>query len=362
MTYEQPDGDSWRTETEAHNLLERKLALAFAGGAAGFVQWLWNTNVYMPIDNEAGIGLLRADGTAKPEFEAFVRLTAFVARHREVFRNRVPEDVVVVVPQSQLFSVRDFATAATQRAVRTLEYGLHLPVRVVNELAIGDLQKGGRVLIVPSPRTLTEPAWRALLAAADAGATVLVTGPIDRDEYERPVGRLAALGIAALTRPVAPVNSLKVGTVQLAVPFGGSKLERLERAVVSGGPTAGDGAGAPGAVVTIARGKGRVVWCPLPVELSDDEAATSAVYREALRTAGVPLDRVTAPAGVLVRPLVFERSTLLVVVNETDADATISVRLAANANQAASSVRIAADRAVMVLVDRRTGQILDSSQ
>jgi hypothetical protein len=369
MTYERLDGGAWRDETAAHNLLERKLALAFAGGGAGFVQWLWNTNVYMPIDNEAGIGFLRADGTVKPEFDAFGRLARFVGRHRDLFQNRTLEDVVVVVPQSQLFSVRDFAAAATQRAVRTLEYELGVPVRMVGEHATGELKKGARLVIVPSPRVLTDDAWSALMAAADAGATVLVTGPVDRDEYERRADRLTALAIGTVPRPVAPVNTLQVGGARVSVVFRGAKLERLERsAVVFDGLRAQFARGANAelapAVRIVSRGKGRFIVCPLPVELADNEAATTVVYREALRAAGLGLTAASnaRQAGVLLRPLVFDEAVLFVVVNERDTDTRVALRLPGGTTAAAASITVPAERAALVLVDRRTGQIMDSSR
>ena len=71
MFYEKMDGSAWRTEEEARNLLERKLAISFAAQGAGFVQWIWNANCYMNSDNEAAIGFHRADQTAKPELGSF---------------------------------------------------------------------------------------------------------------------------------------------------------------------------------------------------------------------------------------------------------------------------------------------------
>ena len=67
MRLEDVDGTPWRSPAIAARLLERKLAYAFAGRGAGVVEWAWNVNPYMPIDNEATIGLFRPDGTAKPE-------------------------------------------------------------------------------------------------------------------------------------------------------------------------------------------------------------------------------------------------------------------------------------------------------
>ena len=358
MTYERPDGTAWRTDADARNLLERKMALAFASGGAGFVQWLWNTNVYMPIDNEAGIGFLRDDGTAKPELEAFERVARFVSGNGRRFAGRALEDVAIVAPLSAVLSARDQGTPATQRAVRVLEYELRVPVRAVSEYEPDLLRRGARLLVLPSPRVLTEPAWQALLEAVGAGSTLLVTGPIDRDEYERPIARLVNLGIHATTRPVSPENRLVVDGTSLRVPFRGGKLERVERAAVEG---------AEGARVEVIRhGKGSIVWCPLPVELSDDERATAAVYRLALGVAGVrPSVTVTGPAGggdgVLVRSLAFDDSLLLVVVNENDADRDLRVAVT-GAPWPPVRVRVAAERALMVLVDKKTGATIGTTE
>ena len=79
MFNERADGLAWRTEEDVRDLLERKLALAIGAGGAGYVHWLWHSNCYMPSDNEAAIGLHRADGTVKPEFDPLRRMSAFAA-------------------------------------------------------------------------------------------------------------------------------------------------------------------------------------------------------------------------------------------------------------------------------------------
>jgi hypothetical protein len=358
MTCERPDGTAWRTDADARNLLERKMAMAFASGGAGFVQWLWNTNVYMPIDNEAGIGFLRDDGTAKPELESFERVARFVTENRGRFAGRALEQVAVVAPLSAVLSARDQGTPATQRAVRVLEYELRVPVRAVSEYAPDDLRRGARLIVLPSPRVLTDPAWRALLEAVDGGSTLLVTGPIDRDEYERPIARLVNLGIHAATHPVSPENRLMVDGTSLRVPFRGGKLERIERAAIEGVEVA--------RVEVIRRGKGSIVWCPLPVELSDDERATAAVYRLALRVAGVrPAVTVTGPTGAgngtLVRALAFDDALLLIVVNENDAVHDLRVAVT-GATWPPVRVRVAAERAVMLFVDKKTGAVIGTTE
>src|SRR6266702_2321483 len=61
------DMRSWRSEQESACLLERKLITGLIARSAGVIQWLWHTNSYMTSENENSIGLLRSDGSAKPE-------------------------------------------------------------------------------------------------------------------------------------------------------------------------------------------------------------------------------------------------------------------------------------------------------
>ena len=162
MRYERIDGTPWRTEDEAARLLERKLAIAVGSGSAGYVQWIWNTNPYMASDNEAGIGFLRADGTARPELEPFVRLSRFLRTHADRLKGRQLEDVALLIPHSQMFSPRSQAIEATQRAVRVLANHLHVPVRAVGEYGLADTLGAPRLIVAPSPRVLTDAAWQAL--------------------------------------------------------------------------------------------------------------------------------------------------------------------------------------------------------
>jgi hypothetical protein len=351
MTGEHADGAPWRSEADARDLLERKLVTAFGAGAAGAVEWLWNTNVLMPDDNEAGIGMLRADGTAKPELAAFSAVARLVARHASRFRGAVDEEVALVVPHSQMYSARTLADAALQRAVRVLEYGLHLPVRMVAETGLAAAGTAPRLVIVPAPRVLQESAWRDLLALADGGATVLVTGPFDRDEVERPVGRSAELGRPAATRTVAQEESVAVDGVAVPARFRGTRLERVEKAVVESAP--------PGSLIEVTRGTGRILWCPLPVELAEGPEATAAVYAAAAARAGVtsPLDVRAGGGDVLARPVLLGGAVLVAVVNESDRAQTVSFRLRTAVH--GTDLRVRARGSELHLFDRTDGRMLD---
>ena len=66
-------------------LLERKLAAALATSAGG-IEWLWNVNAYMTEDREVTIGMVRDDGTDKPEVAMFRSLGDFATRNRDAFQ------------------------------------------------------------------------------------------------------------------------------------------------------------------------------------------------------------------------------------------------------------------------------------
>jgi hypothetical protein len=210
MFYEKPDASAWRTEQEVANLLERKLAYSLGAGGAGFIEWVWNTNPYMKSDNEAAIGAHRADGTAKPELEPMVKYAKFFAENGHLMTGRVDEEVVMVIPHSQMFSTRNFATEATQKCVRAMCYHCRVPMRAVSEYNVDSLKQAPKLFVVPSPRILNEQAWTSLLKFAEAGSTVLITGVFDADEHYLPVERTKQLGLNVSIQPIMQEEFLNI--------------------------------------------------------------------------------------------------------------------------------------------------------
>ncbi len=326
MFLENVDGGSRRTPEYSRDLLARKLALAFACGCAGFIQWLWHTNVFNDSDNEAGIGLHRADGVAKPELDAVRGVAAFVKAHAHRFTGRVPEDVCVVLPHSNLFSVRNTAVDATRRAVRTLEYRLGVPTRAIAEHRAAELGDAS-LIILPAPRVLSDACWAALLAKVEAGATLLASGYFEADEYWRPAPRLAPLFGPLAVAPVAREEG--------DATFPGMLVQQIDKAVRADG--------APLAPRNVPHGKGRIVWHPLPMELAGDDAQTEAWYRTHLPDA--PHNH----TGLLIRPVRFAESTLYVLLSE--AGAPVAVNRFGLADLAPGGM-------AMVFVDNATGEVV----
>lgn len=341
MFYEKSDGGgSWRSEEEVSRLLERKLAISFAADGAGFLEWVWNTNPYMNSTNEVGIGFHRVDGTAKPELEPFLKIAKFMQEHGQRLQDRVSEPVAMVIPHSQMFSPRSFAFEATRRCVRAMYYQCGVPMQAVSEYTIGEYAGRAKLIIVPSPRVLTEKCWETLLAEARRGATVAISGPIDGDEHWLPVERTKLFGVEAQTEPVAESEVITIGAREYLVRYDGEKMQRIEKAVFRGASR----------LIMSAYGSGRFVWSQLALELGDSMTALAAFYRFALAQAGVAPVFTATPRtpGVLILPAVFRDVVLYTFVSEIDRDTRMAVTDLRS--KRTFNVLVPAERTAMILI------------
>jgi len=309
MFVENVDGGYRRSPADCANLLARKLALAFAAGGAGAIQWLWNTNVYMDSDNEVGIGFLRADGTEKPELDVFRGMARFLWENRHRMVGRKWEETVVVIPHSGMFSVRDQTDFATRRAIRALEYRLGIPTRTVSEYRVQDIGDP-KWMIVPSPRVLTESCWEALLAQVEAGAHLLISGFIEADAYRRFAPRLAPFGLETAPRPALHFEPLEWedGEAKLMSVYAGDSTQKVDCAMRADG--------SPLPISTFSLGAGKIVYCPLPIELAQSESQTSFVYGLCVPE-NVEREGSAGSLGVLVRRIEFAEADLFLILNES---------------------------------------------
>ena len=151
---------------EAARLLERKFALAFASRGAGAVQWAWNINPYMPVENESVIGIFRPDGTAKPELRVLREFAKFFEAAAPALDDFEPDPVIVVIPHSRLFVGRPYGLDAVKQVVRTLADSYGVVPTALSELRLtAPRLAGAKLVIVPSAEMLEESAAQALLAA-----------------------------------------------------------------------------------------------------------------------------------------------------------------------------------------------------
>lgn len=327
MYVETPDGRAKRSEPELRNILERKYAYAFSTGGAGAVHWVWNTNIYLNHLNEANIGALRADGTQKPEADVSYDFGRFMNEIHAIFEGRQLEDVAVLFPYSNDYSNRSFANRTTANAIRTLAYQLNIHPRGFSEYHLDALdEQPPKLIILPSAHNLSGSALERILDHVRRhGSTLLATGPLGIDEYWRPQpGRVAESGPTRLAN-VLREEMLEVEGRVIPVSFGGSVISFANKEL-----PAEQSAKAPVKLAEWALGKGRLLWCPLPVELNERSEPIVEVYKSALSKAGVTTELEWLVGGELTgiygRKLQFRNGSLYVFVSESGQDANIQVK------------------------------------
>ncbi len=301
------------------SLLERKVAAAFAQGA-GAIEWLWNTNSYMTESNETPIGLIRPDGTEKPEATVMRALAAFAPSLDKHLRNPEMPGIAVITSQAAQFSVLgDLQLEAQRKAVRALAYHNHLTLYAIAENQLAKLGRP-RLAILPSAQALTETAWQTLLKYANDGGNLLITGPVDRDEHWHLVGRGAALKVGAEVEPLMFHNAvLTAGGQSIPMSFDQQMQNLVEAVRFADGST----------LKEIPYGKGRVYWTAYPVELAEGTDAAAAVYHYVAGQVGVAsMYDLQAPVspGALIFPIALEDSVFYIMSSESADDTTIDLR------------------------------------
>lgn len=333
MRLEDVNGWPWRSPELAAAVLERKYAFGFMSRAAGVVEWAWNINPYMPIDNESVIGFFRADGTAKPELDVARRLASFFRDAAAQLDDFDRDEVAIVIPQSRLFLNRPAALDGYRRTVRMLAENFGVVPAAISDLRLtAERLRGARLVIVPSAEFLGRDAAEALLAASRAGTNVLVIGAIVGDPYGEIPPALNELGVVDAGRPVRFRERTSAGWAT----FDHNLQESLLRSV-----------GPPLTELT-----GHVWHEPLPLDQAREDAPLADLLNRALTTSRVTIN----PSGdhVALRLLNAPRAVLAVLVNETSAEATRQFAIAGKPIR----VTVPAGHARLLLFDRATGAII----
>ncbi len=333
MRLEGVDGMPWRSPDLAAETLERKYAYAFASRGAGVVEWAWNINPYMPIDNESAIGFFRPDGTAKPELDVVPSYAAFFRKAAPLLDDFEPDSVIVVIPHSRLFMGRPAATDGFRRMIGVMAERFGVVPTALSELRLTpERLEGAKLVVVATPEFLAASAAEALLAAARRGTKVLVIGPVTGDPYGGVPTPLAQLGVADACRPVA----LREPAAGGFATFDRNLRESLLRSV------------AP----PLEALSGNVWHEPLPLDHAREDEPLAALLARAFPAAGIETH--PSDTGVAARLLRAPRAVLGIFVNESARDARREMTVGGRK----VVVDVPAGRARLVLFDPASGQIL----
>ena len=335
-------------ELEA-SLFERKVALSLVQGS-GAIEWLWNTNSYMTAANESPIGALRADGTEKPEAKVMRDFAGFAKSLHSHLQNPRQPSVAIVTSQAAQFSVlADLQLEAQQKAVRALAYELHITPYVIAENQIAKLGTP-QLVILPSPQSLGENTWEALLAYVKGGGNLLITGPVSRNEHWQFRDRASVLGLTAQTEPQSYRGTeIRQPGKSIPLSFDQQKQFSLEALRFSDGATWKE----------ISYGQGKIFWSSYSAELAEGLEPAVSVYNYILAALKVtpPFElQSPIPLGVLISVTELQDSLLYVLESENVSDAAIDLRDAVSS--ARLTLKLPAQHAALALIGKKEKAII----
>jgi len=103
-------------------------------------------------------------------------------------------------------------------------------------------------------------------------------------------------------------------------------------------------------------GKGKVIYCALPVEGGSEIRPIEELYRFALKIADIPLNiQIEVEPSILIRPITFDRAILYCIVNESSVTKEVKI----NSIGGNLKVHLEGQRAALVMVSSE-GKIIDS--
>jgi hypothetical protein len=178
-------------------------------------------------------------------------------------------------------------------------------------------------------------------------ATLLFTGPLGLDAYWREADRLADTFGQRKPANIVREERLAIGDKEYPVSYGHRRIAEVFKEAGYGTSAGAD------QVMEAAYGQGRLIWCPLPVELNERTEPVAALYAHALEVSGARRElewlRAGDLAGVYGRSLRFKDGELFVFVSEYAHDAQIEVR--STTTGTTYSFVLERERAVLFAVD-----------
>lgn len=352
------DETSRHTPESEAALFERKVAMSFVQGS-GAIEWLWNTNSYMTEGNETPIGAVRADGTEKPEATVMRNFAKFAVVLKDHLRNPQPAQVAIIASQAAQYSaLADLQIEAQRKSARALAYCARLTPYLIYENQIEKLGTP-KLAILPSPQSLTEKTWRALLKYVEDGGNLLITGPVEHDEHWQRVKRAAALLPGAHAVPLTYHNAS-------VLPQDASALPAIQRLYAS--PLSFDLQAQSwleslrlgnASFTELNHGKGRIFWAAEPVELAENSDAAGNLYSYVATRLGLQsaFDVLTPLSpGVMVLPVSLEDSVLYIIVSDNAGDAKIDLRDKTTGAQL--TLNLSAEHAALALIGRKEKAVI----
>lgn len=357
------------TDEEMIEKLNTKLLCSFGN----FVQWQSQDDPFMWELSENSLGLYRADASPTPSLFATRRLIQAEKKmqHRMHHRNHDAVKICALYGTSYHFGIehpfalqgmRNFTYAMFHEVKQQADVMLeHLFTRE-NAATIGQ----PRLIILPAMQMLSANVWEELLACARQGAVVLVNGCIDKTACFAPEAKIGRIDARYRTRHLHDFETIEIDGKKYILDFrrmtGYADVSNVldcgeilpDNAEVSEiqpadcitpltqdqrntsfrqAYTVNHGAHTTAGITEYRIGKGSILYCPYPLELSGNLDAVAACYRYAIAKAGAENDifRVQKNCpSILLNTAAYEDCTVYTLMNEGTTDTVVFTDVSSN--------------------------------
>lgn len=326
--YDDLRGNMRMTEQEYAQVLERKLLYSFGN----WVQWQLNSDPNMLDNCEIALGLLRADKSETPHLK-ITRLLTFIEEKMAIYmsgRQEEKVEILTIHPSTLYYSTDSrFARRGILNSLFALHYHLNLQSDLVLEECFKEdnLTQIGepKLIIFPAAQMLTQETWELLVKYMKAGKTVLLSGCAEFDQYGSYYNRFEELGLEIEIGNSNSVEKISIEENTYYTSFREcvgfmNPAKALNKVIYS--------KDRENKVRVFSIGKGKLIHCPLALEIGDSLETVVRLYEFAVKEAGVSnqiccvTDTEVNPS-VLLYPMVYQDCTLYTLVNEGE-DTSIS--------------------------------------
>ena len=357
--YETPRGMKRFSDIGYSYILERKLLYSLGN----WIQWQSFNNPYKKELSENSLGLCRADRTETAGMEITRLLTRIENKMSQFMlaRNENTTEILTLHPTNYYFSVDNIIAS---QGVRNHVIALHYHLKMQSDMVMEHLfnkenisQTGNpKLIILPAAQLLSNDAWNLLVDYIKDGLTVLISGNINTDVYWRKSDRLGKLGINTRTIPINSGEKIRIKNRYYSVSFRKATdycdpSHAIDKTVYANEKY--------NTVKVFAIGKGKLIHCPIPMELTDSIEPLCKLYQFAINESGITnkickIKNNTLKPNLLFYPVSYKACTVYTLVNEGNDDFIEFTDLSSNAKV---KIFVNAQRACKIWISKN-GQLL----
>jgi hypothetical protein len=334
--YENPRGMKRFSDTEYSYILERKLLYSLGN----WIQWQSFNNPYKKELSENSLGLCRADRTETAGMEITRLLTWCESKTSPLMLKREENttEILTLHPTNYYFSIDNIiATQGVRNHIMALHYHLKMQSNMVMEHLFKkeNISQIGspKLIILPAAQLLSNDTWSLLTEFIKNGLTVLISGNINTDIYWRKSDRLSQLGINTRTTPIHSEEKIRIKNKYYTVSFRKATdycdpSHAIDKAVYKNEKY--------NSVKIFSIGKGKLIHCPVPMELADSLEPLCKLYQLAINESGITnkickIKNLTNKQNLLLYPISYKACTVYTLVNEGNDDFIEFIDLHSNA-------------------------------